>query len=79
MARTKESEPFPGVEIVYGVDGGVYINDDHGEVVMWLYEEMVEDPDAWTASLHAVGLAARGEFSKIRELIGKQIDTKEQT
>ncbi len=68
-----EHEPFPGVEIVYGEDGGVYINDEHGEVVMWLYEEIVEDPDAWTAALHAVGLAARGEFDKIRKLIGKEV------
>lgn len=69
------SEPFPGVEIVHDDDGdgGVYISDVHGEIVMWLYEEIVEDPDAWTASLRAVGLAARGEFAEIRKLIGREI------
>ena len=66
-----EHKPFPGVEIVMGADGGVYISDEHGEIVMWHYEEIAEDPEAWTASLHAVGLAARGEFDKIRSLIGK--------
>ena len=65
--------PFPGVEIEYGEDGGVYINDEHGEIVMWLYEEIVESHEAWTASLHAVGLAARGDFAAIRRLIGKEI------
>ena len=64
--------PFPGVEIDYGEDGGVYINDAHGEIVMWTYDEIREDPDAWTASLHAVGLAARGEFDKLRTIVGKQ-------
>lgn len=66
-----EHEPFPGVEIVYGPDGGVYISDEYGEIVMWLYEEFVEDPDACTAAMHAVGLAARGEFDKIRALINR--------
>lgn len=68
--------PFPGVEIDYGEDGGVYVNDSHGEVVMWTYDEIREDPGAWTASLHAIGLAARGEFGKIRSLIGKEIPSR---
>jgi hypothetical protein len=70
---TADHIPFPGVEIDYGEDGAVYIKDEHGEIVMWTYDEIREDPDAWTASLHAVGLAARGDFSKIRSLVGKEI------
>jgi hypothetical protein len=68
-----EHEPFPGVVIVYGEDGGVYISDEHGEIAMWTYEEFIEDPDACTAALHAVGLAARGEFDKIRALISRPV------
>ena len=35
--------------------------------------ERIDDPEAWTASLNAVGLAARGEFAELRELLGKEV------
>jgi hypothetical protein len=46
---------FPGIDITVE---GVYISDDLGEIVCWVYEEIEEDPEAWTASLRAVALAA---------------------
>jgi hypothetical protein len=71
-ASVSDITVVPGVEIAVGGDGsGVYISDEHGEIVCWIYDEIVEDPEAWTASLHAVALAASGQFAKIREMIGK--------
>lgn len=57
--QVSDISPAPGV--VIALDGecpGVYISDEEGEVVCWIYDEIVEDPEAWTASLHAVALAA---------------------
>lgn len=68
---------FPGVDMEDGEDGGdmlgVYISDAHGEIVMWTWEEVAEDPSAWMASMVAVGLAAQGKFEEIRKIVGKEI------
>lgn len=67
---------FDGVEIDLcedEVDGAVYISDMHGEIVMWTFDEIREDPSAWTASMRAVGLAAQGKFEEIRKIVGKEI------
>jgi len=69
------------VELVKGVllsssdeDAAIYISDDHGEIVMWTYDEIAEDPSAWTASLRAVVLATMGRFDKIREIVQKPVN-----
>ena len=63
-------EPVPGVEISFdGENAGVYISDDEGEVVCWVYDEIVEDPAAWTASLHAVALAAAKGPAAVRRFL----------
>lgn len=62
--------PAPGVVIALdSEDPGVYISDDQGEVVCWVYDEIVEDPEAWTASLHAVALAASKGPAAVREFL----------
>jgi len=63
---------FPGVEIDDECTA-VYISDIHGEIVMWTWDEVQEDPEAWAASMRAVALAAQGKFAEIRRLIGKEI------
>ena len=63
-------EPVPGVVIAVADGGsGVYISDDQGEVVCWVYDEIAEDPEAWTASLHAVALAAAKGPAAVREFL----------
>ena len=63
-------EPVPGVVIAIGGDGsGVYISDDEGEIVCWIYDEIVEDPEAWTASLHAVAMAASEGPAAVRKFL----------
>lgn len=70
MSHADDIEPVPGV--VIALDGecpSVYIRDSQGEVVMWNYDEIVEDPEAWTASLHAVALAASKGPAAVREFL----------
>jgi hypothetical protein len=63
-------EPAPGVVIACDEnDPGVYISDEQGEVVCWVYDEIVEDPEAWTASLHAVALAASKGPAAVRAFL----------
>jgi len=62
----------PGVVIAHDGDSpAVYINDEQGEVVMWIFDEIEEDPLAWTASLHAVALAAREGPAAVRKFLGR--------
>ena len=66
-------EIAPGVIVAFdGPNSGVYISDELGEVVCWVYDEIEEDPEAWTASLRAVAIAARLGASAVREFLRKQ-------
>lgn len=57
------NEVFPGVFIE---DGSVHIVDDIGEVVMWDFTELAEDPDAMAAAFCAVATAATLGPQKVR-------------
>lgn len=64
------TDVIPGVEIFLdGECAAVHISDKDGEVVMWNFEELEEDPSAWTASLHAVILAATSGAPAVRKQI----------
>lgn len=56
-------EEFPGVFIE---DGSVHIVDDMGEVVMWDFTELAEDPDSMAAAFCAVATAAAVGPQKVR-------------
>lgn len=67
-----DQEIAPGVVIAHDGDcPAIYINDHEGEVVMWIYDEIVEDPEAWTASMHAVAMAVREGPGAVRKFLGK--------
>lgn len=57
-------------EVVPGVffsDDSVHIVDRRGEAVMWNYDEICEDPDAWLASLCGVIIATQIGVEGVRE------------
>ena len=65
-----DNEIVPGVVIAHDDEcPGVYINDEQGEVVCWVYDEIAEDPEAWTACMHAVAMASSLGPSAVREWI----------
>jgi hypothetical protein len=73
MGRKKAS--YPGmIEVIPGVymdEGGddacVYFADSKGEIVMWTYDEVKDDPLAWIASMNACLLAADRGVAAVRE------------
>ena len=68
------TEVVPGVFIDFSADPAVYIADDKGEIVMWNWLEVVQDPGAWTASLMAVIVAAKLGTEAEREVIDSHGD-----
>lgn len=63
-------EIAPGVVVCYDSEAsGLYISDGHGEIVCWVYDEIVEDPEAWTASLRAVAIAAQNGPGAVRTFL----------
>ncbi len=50
----------------------VYIRDNRGEVVMWTYDEVAEDPMCWVATLNAVAIAATDGPGAIREFMADE-------
>lgn len=58
------NEVAPGVFVSPG--DGVYLVDDIGEVVCWVATEM-EDPEAFTAAVSAVALAASKGVGEVRK------------
>jgi len=77
MKRPEHFEDYPhATEITPGVfvDPGnaVYLCDEQGEVATWNCDEVAEDPEAFTAAITAVVLAASYGASEVR----KNIDDK---
>lgn len=68
------TEVVPGVFIDFSGDPAVYIADASGEIVTWNYDEVREDPGAWTASLMGVILAAKRGPDANREVLEKSGD-----
>jgi len=67
-----DQEIAPGVVVAHdGECPGVYISDAQGEIVCWIYDEIVEDPEAWTASLHAVAMATACGPEAVRQFLSK--------
>lgn len=62
-------EIFPGVYVDFTEEPAVYIADEKGEIVCWVYDEVKEDPSAWTASMRAVAIAAKEGPQAVRELL----------
>ncbi len=62
------NEIVPGVFVTPGE--AVYIVDDKGEVVTWNADEAAADPEAFTAALAAVALAASEGAGAVRDNIG---------
>jgi len=74
MSKTKNPYPgcdeiFPGVFVDFGEDPSIYIADEKGEIVCWVYDEIKEDPSGWTASMRAVGIAATEGPQAVRALL----------
>lgn len=60
------------IEGEYGIeDGGIYIYDDKGEVVMWDSSEWIEDPSLVYVIVNVVAEALSIGTKNIRERIGK--------
>lgn len=58
---------IPGVELdVDGEDSAIYFRDDKGEIVTWNFDEVREDPSAWTASLLALATAIQEGLPAVR-------------
>lgn len=51
-------------------EDGLFINDEHGEIVMWNYEELKEDEQAIQAALNAVKIFYEEGPSAVRNRIG---------
>lgn len=68
------TEIVPGVFIDFSSDAAVYIADANGEIVTWNYDEVKEDPGAWTASLVGVILAAKRGTDANREVLERSGD-----
>ncbi len=67
-----DQEIARGVVVAHDGDcPGLYISDDQGEIVCWVYDEIEEDPEAWTASLHAVAMAVREGPEAVRKFLGR--------
>jgi hypothetical protein len=60
-------EILPGIFVDVG--NAIYIADDNGEVASWNLDEWLEDPDAITATICAVALAAKKGANSVRENI----------
>jgi hypothetical protein len=67
---------YPGTtEVIAGVfvddsdDAAIYFADQDGEIVMWTYDEIKEDPAAWVASMMACLKAGRNGVSFLREIV----------
>ena len=66
MSRTHQI--VKGVEIDVGGDNsGIYFRDEKGEIVCWTYDEVKEDPEAWTASLFALAKALQEGLQAVRD------------
>ena len=66
MSRTHEI--IKGVEVDLGGDNSaIYFRDAKGEIVCWTYDEVKEDPEAWTASLFALAKALQEGLQAVRE------------
>ena len=64
IAYTGCTEVTPGLFI--SDEGEVYIHDEEGEVCCWVHDELAEDPEAATAALTAVALAAKRGAAAVR-------------
>jgi hypothetical protein len=52
-------EIAPGIELYWDNESAsLHIIDAQGEVVMWTWEEIAEDSEAWIATIHATVMAA---------------------
>ncbi len=81
-------EPCRGVYVDTEAYSGVYIADGRGEIVSWTYDEVKEDPSAWTAAINAAvyvsryGPAAlrrkmertRNKFEKLSRSTNRRVD-----
>lgn len=72
--RAGEIVEYEGcTELVYGVylddEGAIYIHDGESEVCCWVYDEIVEDPDAFIAAVTAVAIAAKLGANAVRRNI----------
>lgn len=69
------TEVIPGVHIDFeGETPAVYVTDAKGEVVTWNYDEVKEDPGAWTASLMAMLLAGKLGTAANRAVVDDHAD-----
>ena len=62
--------PAPGIFVDTEKFSAIYIIDNKGEVVSWNYDEVKEDPSAWTASINAAVMAATKGPQAVREVSG---------
>jgi ribosome-associated protein YbcJ (S4-like RNA binding protein) len=69
------TEVIPGVFIDFdGKTPAIYITDASGEIVTWNYDEVKEDPGAWTASLMAMLLAGKLGTAANRDVVANHAD-----
>jgi len=67
---TKTFTLVNGIEVdVAHEDSALRISDKDGEIVMWNYSEIREDPEAWTATICAIIRAMRFGPESLREAI----------
>lgn len=58
--------------IEFALDG-IYIRDEHGEIVCWVEDEWKEDPDVVYSIVNAVRMYYEEGSSKLRETIGREV------